>query len=379
MNKKIAIVTMHSVDNYGNRLQNYAMQTILQKQGFDVESIAFKKAGFKDNVREIIKNTILLTCPFVISKDKRLNWIKYKRFIEFTQNNITTAYFDQNIDNDELSSKYDFFVTGSDQVWNPTWYSFVDGKFSPAFSRFFLTFARREQRVSISPSIGISEIPGEYTDEFTECLNGFPMLSVREDTGGRIIKELTGRDAQVLVDPTMLLDKEDWRKIAKRPNCLQQEKQVPFLLTCFLGSISSERRAKLEEVARENDLKIINLLDKDSPEAFVTTPDEFVSLVDNSALVCTDSFHALVFSMLFEKPFIAFEREEPGNCVMSSRLETLLGKFKMTDRRENSVFAADTMKIDYSNVNVILQSERNKFFEYMKKAFDVPSAKEQSN
>ena len=209
---------------------------------------------------------------------------------------------------------------GSDQVWNP--------KFDRLSDVDLLSFATPEQRISFSASFGISELPENSKEKAKRELEKFKAISVREDRGKEIVEELTERkDVQVLVDPTMLLTSEEWDKVAKKPEQLKTDK---YILNYFLGEISEKRKKEIERIAKENNCEIINILDKNSP-FYQTGPSEFLYLEKNAFLICTDSFHSSVFAILYNRPFVVFDRED-SNVKMNSRLDTLLKKFKLENR-----------------------------------------------
>ena len=280
-----------------------------------------------------------------LKKHRRLiNFLKFNKNIKFARFGIDKSHIIKNI-----NKKYDYFITGSDQVWNPNFNRMSDID--------FLVFATPEKRVAFSASFGISEIPEDMKDYYKERLLGIKYLSVREDTGKDIIENLTGReDIQVLVDPTMLLTSEEWDKVAKKPEQLKDNKK--YILNYFLGELSDKRKKEIQEVAEKNDCEIINILDENSP-FYQTGPSEFLYLEKNAFLICTDSFHSCVFAILFNKPFIVFDREDAME-KMNSRLETLLKKFKLEDRWYNNKIEEEQLKIDYTEAYKILESEREK-------------------
>jgi len=248
----------------------------------------------------------------------------------------------------------------SDQVWNPC---NLHGS-----SIYFLTFAEKHKRIAFAPSFGVSEIKAEYVERYKEWLSGMHRLSVREDDGAKIIKELTGRDAPVLVDPTMLLTKEKWLSIAKPA---KNKPQGRYLLTYFLGGIPAKYKRQIENIVKENDLEVINLGDVREKETYETGPSEFIDYINSCSIFCTDSFHGTVFSILFQKPFIVYERM--GSALsMYSRIDTLLNKFDLNCRKaENIRTNEQAFNIDYSHVPPILEAERNKALNYLKEALNV--------
>ena len=144
-------------------------------------------------------------------------------------------------------------------------------------------------------------------DIYQTHLKDLKAISVREDVGKDLIKEIANRDdAQVLIDPTMLLTVEEWEKVTKRPENLTTNR---FIIKSFLGKTSESIESELERIAKENKCEIIDISSQDS-EFYNIGPAEFLYLEKNAFLVATDSFHSCVFSILFSTPFVVFKRED---------------------------------------------------------------------
>ena len=247
---------------------------------------------------------------------------------------------------------------GSDQVWNP--------KFDRLSDVDLLSFATPEQRISFSASFGISELPEDTKEKVKRELENFKAISVREDSGKEIIENITKRkDIEVLVDPTMLLTAEEWDKVLKKPDQLKTDK---YILNYFLGNLSEERKQEIEKIAKENNCEIINILDKNSP-FYKTGPSEFLYLEKNAFLICTDSFHSSVFAILYNRPFVVFDRED-SNVKMNSRLETLLNKFHLTNRWFNNKINEEQLIANYNEAYELLEKEREKASQFIKYATD---------
>lgn len=376
--KKIGLFTINDYNNYGNRLQNYAVQEYLKSLGFEVETVknltSYSKYVNKPNFFSRTKNMIAM------KPDKAYKKIKNKLLKKINGNSIddverrrrdsfkafTKSYIhetdynitDTNILND-LGKLYDYYVTGSDQVWNP--YNSRTSEID------FLSFAPKNKRISLSPSFGVSNIPRRQIERYRRWISEMENLSVREDEGAKIIKELTGKNAPVLVDPTMLLDKDKWLKVAKTA---LNKPSKDYLLTYFLGGIPKEFNEQINNLANENNLGIINLSDIKDKDSYVAGPSEFIDYIADCKIFCTDSFHGAVFSILFEKPFVIYQRE--GVVSMYSRINTLLKKFELENRKAENILAKeDTFKIDYSNVSKILEVERKKVFDYLQTALGI--------
>src|SRR5699024_7280148 len=276
-------------------------------------------------------------------------------YIDETEFSISEDY----IPND-LPDRYDFFVTGSDKVWNPNY-----RKGSPID---FLTFASPEKRIAYAPSFGISEIPKEYIGNYKSWLSEMAHLSVREEAGARIIKDLTGRDGTVVLDPTMMLTKEKWLSISKVASNKPVKK---YLLTYFIGHISKERMTLLNNIARKNDLEIVHLAQVKDKKAYLSGPSEFIDYINSASIFCTDSFHGAVFSILLDTPFIIFNREGTSPS-MNSRIDTLLKTFKLESRSaENIETNEQIFDVDYSHTVPILEKERKKAWDYLENALSV--------
>lgn len=350
--KNIGIVTINDDDNYGNRLQNYAVQEFFRKE--NINPLTLKNRPIRNTkdkyILRVLKDYIkkILKRPSRAFEERRKNFAKFNENIKFSEKEIN-AY-------SKISDQFDFFVTGSDQVWNPNFGRLRDVD--------LLEFAKTEQRIAFSASFGISELPENCKEKAKRELENFKAISVREDRGKEIVEELTERkDVQVLVDPTMLLTSEEWDKVEKKPEQLKTDK---YILNYFLGEMSEKRKKEIERIAKENNCEIINILDKNSP-FYQTGPSEFLYLEKNAFLICTDSFHSSVFAILYNRPFVVFDRED-ANVKMNSRLDTLLKKFKLENRWYEDKITEEQLQVDYKESYMILEGERKKAKEFLENA-----------
>lgn len=362
---KIAISTIIDYNNYGNRLQNFASQEVLKLLGYEVETLP-QIANY--NIRGKIFNRGL-SCLVslnekipLINNEKFNQYLREKKFKKFTKKYISMykeavcSYHDLG----KLSNRYDYIITGSDQVWNYNFRYNLDID--------FLQFIESSKRIAYAPSFGISSIPQEYMNKYIHYLNGMKCLSVREHAGQKIIKDLTGREAEVLVDPTMMLTKEEWLNIATKPKCTPNKK---FLLTYVLGNQTEDFNLFIEKLAKEKDLDVLNLLDPNDKYIHCVDPGEFIYLINNADVMVTDSFHGAVFSILMQTPFVIFERQD-SNISMNSRIETLVSTFNMGSRLSRNINSVDDIfNITFEHVDDILEYERNKAIQYLKRAFEI--------
>lgn len=352
---KVGIVTINDPNpNYGNRLQNYAVDYVLKELGHDVSTLYVEKQlGLKDKIKKVIN---VLTF-YKLASDPKLSKNIYKKRVKYVKFNEKYLSMNRIDIFDDLSNSYDYFVIGSDQVWNPSWY---DDRKKEAY---LLSFAKKEQKVCFSPSFGIEEIPKEWESHFKTNLEKFGNISVREKAGADIINKLTGKKAEVLIDPTLMLDADDWRKISAKPEKIDLEK--PYILTYFLGGRSKEKQEYIDKLSKKHGLAVYNLLDIEQEDVFITDPSEFIYMVDRAKIILTDSFHACVFSFLFNKPFQVFTRDGKEKNMMS-RMDTLLGLFELKSKLYSESFEEqEIFKADYDRGYEILALERKKVYEFL--------------
>lgn len=330
----------------------------------------FLKKKTKLPINQRIKNALNLSPITLISKaigkiHDRINLKKYqsgqkakeKSFREYSLKYMQETDYIINRYNlpADLGERFDYFFVGSDQIWNPNirYGSPVD----------FLTFAPKNKRIALSPSFGVSTIPEVYNQRYADWLSEMEFLSVREQAGADLIKKLTGREAPVLVDPTLMLTKDQWLTVAETG---RMKPSKVYLLTYFIGALSAKRKKILNEIAGKKGLEIVQLASLNDIERYDANPGEFIDYINTASIVCTDSFHAIIFSIQMEKPFVVFDREGKS-APMSSRIETLLSKFKFESRKYSTLQnSADIFKIDFSHVPEIIKMERNKVNNYLK-------------
>ncbi|SKB63945.1 Polysaccharide pyruvyl transferase [Lachnospiraceae bacterium] len=353
MKKKIGIVTLVDL-NLGNRLQNYALQEYLTDKGYDVETIGWKKySRIKVIVKTLIKNVYLK----INRKKKSYNYTWEIFDLNIKWSPAVIPYEAERV-SDDVRDRYDYFMVGSDQVWNPNFYYYVP--------RALLKYARDEQKVSYAASFGVSEIPEKYRDEFKAWLSKFKTLSVREEAGADIIKDLTGRDAAVLLDPTMLISRSKWVKASSKSKVKVKGK---FVVKYFLGEKSKEYDEFINMKAAELGAVVIDILNCE--EAWKIGPAEFLYLFLNAEAAFVDSFHGTVFSILFHKPFAVFDRiGTDGTGNMNSRIDTLLKTFGLNDHRITNTSGDIEFSFDTDKTESILRKKRKEASEYIDAALE---------
>ncbi len=346
--KNVAILTItNSGMNFGNRLQNYALQEALKRCGADVKTIrsakSVKRSLALSKVRKILKDFKRCSKRWRIYKNFERTYIDYDRLIRY-----------ENINEYDFADRYDAFISGSDQVWNPNFHFNSDFEFA--------YFAPKEKRYSYAASIGVSSITDEQKPKFIENLKGMNRISVREADSVDLVEGLIGIRPQVHVDPTMLLSPDKYRSIERKPDYDMPEK---YMFVYFLGNISDEYQAKIEKIADEKQLKIIKFTETKGDPFYNIGPEHFLYLIDHADYICTDSFHGTVFSILFNKQFAIFTRQD-ADVPMNSRIETLVDTFDVRDRLIGNMKDDYFADIDYVKAEQIVKEKREDSYTYLK-------------
>lgn len=387
MDKKVGIVSCYFKHNYGSMLQAYATQEILNKMNIDNETINvdnnidFKKGKQKYYITQIFNFNFIKT-KFGIIKlrlDKKVNKtlgkniaIRDKKYQEFEKKINLSEPIETYKDLSNYCKKYSDILVGSDQLWLPV---------NVVADYYTLNWVPDNiNKISYSTSFGISTIPKKYKKLYIKFLKRINYLSVREKTGCDLIKDAINREATLVCDPTILLNKNEWNKIR------ENEKQVEgkYILCYFLGT-NIEHRKFVERLKKETGYKIVSLNHADEyvkysdifadETPYDVGPSEWINLIDNAEYVCTDSFHGTVFSLLYNKKFFTFMRyQNKSKMSTNSRINSLLEIVNLQERLlsgTEDIKSVMNLEIDYGNVNEKIEDFRNKSKVFLKNALNV--------
>lgn len=360
----IGLMTWYTYYNYGTSLQAVALNKAINKLGNRTVIIKYiPKGNVKkiNNIKDIslkIKNKIYN--QNVNSSERNMI---FEKFLDanIRQTELCNTYAELK----ELNEKFDAFVCGSDQIWSPLVFD----------DKYFLSFADEYKIISYAPSMGSNKIENLIiADKMKELISRFKYLSIREETGKKIIKDLTGKDAKVVLDPTLLLNKDEWKKFenVKVLNKINNK----YILCYFLGD-SNKYFKQIEKYAKNNNLTIYNLpvfknkkINKYNINENIG-PAEFISLIKNAECVFTDSYHGTIFSINFNKKFYTYKRfkdNDPKN--QNSRVLDILNKFELNNRLIDNRLIINNDDIDYTNVNIKLKELRNDSINYLKQSLE---------
>ena len=359
---RIAIITLLDEKNYGNRWQAYAMNSLLNELKIETENIYFwERNAPRKCLRERIKRILPIKVAYVLhmfSVYEINNFSMLKRVIKFIRFN--KKYMSSRLllvnSFEDISSRlkldyYDYFVTGSDQVWNPYYVA------NPIY---FLQFAKAEKRLAFMASFGCKEIPSDKFEQYKKWLMGMNYISVREDDGADIVRNITGKSVDVFFDPTLLLSKDNWKQIERKPKKVKLPDK--YAVSFMFGNAIKE----IKEFCFNNNIELIYLNNKKDKRLFSVDPAEMLYIISHSAIVFTDSFHVMALSIRYNRQFYVFKRE--GFEYMFNRLESTLNRLQLGQciYKETEVLNLKPIEdMEYERINEVLEIEKNNFFEHV--------------
>lgn len=374
--KKIGIVSCYFKNNYGSMLQAYATKKVLDNNNIPNETINidnnadFKKGKRKYYILQIfnfnfIKSKLgMIKMKFDTKLKKKLGKNvairnkKYKEFRkEFNLSRSSNTYDDLTKLTNE---RYSDILLGSDQLWLPV---------NVVADYYTLNWVPDNvNKISYSTSFGVSSIPKKYNELYKKYLKRINHLSVREDTGVKIIKEVANLDAKLVCDPTILLTREEWDDVATKDRIVKEK----YILCYFLGK-NKEHRKFAERLKEKTGYKIVSLNHADEYVKYSDKfcdialydigPREWINLIKNAEYICTDSFHGTVFSLIYNKKFFNFRRySSSSKASTNSRLDSLLKIVGVSNERiltgQEDINKVTNYKIDFEKVNKKLAEYR---------------------
>ena len=353
MRKKIAITTLVGCLNFGNKLQMYALQQLL-KNNFDVDVYTFSHDSFLiSNKRKLslAKKVIdkLRTKKSLKERRREKNFAYFDKFISFDNNEYTRD------DVNSLNKKYDFFIAGSDQVWND--------EMNLNIKNHVLSNIDKNKKISFSASLGKTELTSYEKALFKKYLSQFKAISVREKQSVKTLEEIINNKIDWHIDPTFYVSPDEWKLLERKP---KQKLNDNFILVCLLGENYLKYNEFINKLSKKYNLKIVNIWDKHS-KFYDIGPSEFLYCIQRAKLVLTDSFHTIVFSILFKKPFLHLSRIDKLSD-MSIRVKSLEELFSVKFDTPNDFIEENLFKFKIKDVDKVLQKEKKRALEYLKHA-----------
>lgn len=351
----VNIVTIQGNWNYGNRLQNYAVSEIYRSLGYDAVSLVLRnEASLVRSLKSAVKKTLFpllgkdINDPELLMTRERS--AAFKRFSGLMNFRVVRSV-------DEAFASDDLYSIGSDQVWSIAYPEWMD-------KWYFLIGVKPENKIALAPSIGVDSLDENKKVRLERALDSFVHLSVRESRGAEIIKETTGKEAEIICDPTLVLPVGQWRSVADS-RCTPAD---PYVFTYLLGGRGTEATAVLDEVTNGGRVPVIALTDRQKPAEPDAGPAEFIDLIDHAEHVVTDSFHAAVFSAILGIPLTIVHRD--GGATMFSNMFSRLDQLSRMLGIEEKIYGSPTFNLaragEYDGVDEAIAREREKFMAYLK-------------
>lgn len=359
---KIGILTFHCAHNYGAVLQCYALQETLKSLGLEVKVIDYrpkfltysKFINFQniknDTITEKLKKLIR---ELAILPKKNIRYFVYNRFI-----NERLDLSEHNKDYSYISSEYDVYIIGSDQVWNK---KITNGYHNPYFANFYFP-KNNKKYISYAASMESEDISKD-TDLLKMLLSNFDSISVREESLHQLLQPLSEKPINLVLDPTLIANKKIWHKLAIEPKIKKKYVLVYEVRTNphtiqFANYIAKQLNAEV--------VRLFAWVDRfnNKNEYKCESPEKFLGWFKNAECIVTTSFHGTAFSIIFEKPFYTMKLENEGN----SRSFSLLNKLGITDRIiswESSIDLDFTM-INYDKINSKLSDFKQESINFLK-------------
>lgn len=369
---KVEIITRHSVPNYGSLLQSYATQNTIEKLGYESEIINYTRYEERyNNLANTLlqgkkwnKNIVLRTIYKMIQTP---NYAKmYKKFEAFRKDFLkeTESEYGSCEELTENIPTADIYCSGSDQIWGKIGTKNFD-------ESYFLEFAKNRKCISYASSFGKTELSEELKEKLPKLLEKYSKILVREDSAKDILNSFGIKNAEQVLDPTLLMTKDEWQNLAKKSKLNLENKK--YILMYQLHD-NKEFDAFAKRFAKEKKMKLLRI----SPSIFhiirsgklIYLPNQFdfLNYFNNAEYILTDSFHATVFSIIFNKKFIDIM---PKNNT-GTRIKSILNLFNIPNRILNSYtdFNLIDGEINYNEVNEKIMKERENSINLLREAIN---------
>lgn len=386
--KKIGILTLlYQNYNYGGTLQAYALSKYLNGKGYDARGILYSghdnivyptnRDKFQQYNKREIFNKVLQKIESKVNSKKIEELISNRKelFLEFQQKYMPVSPIYNDLDLSRIENEFDFFISGSDQVWNP----------NCAFGVFLQNFVTdNRKKISYAASISRNSLSTYEAEKLIPYINQFQHCSVREKTAKKILENNGIENVRVVLDPTFLLTREQWNEVI--PNKINEEKYV----LAYFFSDSKNNRSKIQEYCNKHNLKLYYIpyakqeyvstdSEGDGVQQKYVGPLEFLRLIRDAEIVFTDSFHGVALSINLEKEFVVFERDShKSSASMNSRIYDILNLFELDNRLLSEFKDLEKIiseKINYVNVEMILREERLKSGSFLEEALSGEESK----
>ena len=357
----IAILTWHYYTNYGSVLQAYALQEFLIEQGYNVTVLDYRKPEYNGcRLSRMLRRHKLLYKYFCQLFNRKKAYSFYRFICE--KLHMSTEIMYANALEKEIQ-KHNAIIVGSDQIWAPN-------VFNPVY---MLDFVPDDiLKISYAASIGLNQIPDDLISTYQKLLSRFHAISVREKQGAQLLDQRCGIKSEVVLDPTLLVNIDHWKQLEKKV------KRNDKYIFCYFLNKNHRYKESVQEYAKKKDIEVIGCSANSEDASWMTVlgneigPCEFLWLIHHAEAVFTDSYHGTIFSLLYHKPFITFERfANTDKICQNSRIYQLDDHFNLARR---IIKIEDTELIiedyDYDMFEHRLDVLRKSSLEFLRKALE---------
>jgi len=365
--RTVGIVTINDDTNYGNRLQNFALQEAVRSLGWEPETLtnrppAWDRALLAPRIMHDIRHDF---SGFARRAGGRLQreTPQAPRYLEHRRSAIR-AFTQTHIDSSPhryaempatyWGDRYISAIVGSDQVWNPT--------YRRAQGVDFLDFVGESHRIAYAASFGVQQVPGFLRSRYRAWLQGIPHLSVRESDGRRLVADLSGREARVVLDPTLLVHRTVWDRLISAQSPIAA---APYAVRFFLGHPSPAQDAWVTRHADEAGLEIVDMHALDQEKFADVGPAGFIAAIARAEIVYTDSFHAGIFALLNRRPVVLRTRFE-----QDPRWQELLSQNDLSTRPTGVSGLQSITDPDWAAVETRREGLRAESMDFLRQALD---------
>ncbi len=360
---KIGILTFHCAHNYGAVLQCYALQETLKQMGHDVEVIDYRPEYLLAPYRRFDVHRFISRNPLKMAKkcvteivlaNKRI--IRYDSFNRFITKELRLS---EKTEGKSIPQKYDVYVMGSDQIWNPK----ITNGFDPVYFGDFGFPKDNKKYVAYAASMGATSLEDDAKAFYMKALKSFDSVSVREIQLAALLQPLTDKKVEIVLDPTLLVDRNLWSGITKTHRIKEK-----YVLVYQVRYDSNTLRIAYD-IAKEIGAVVVEITAFFNPRLKknrlqCASPEEFIGWIGNASCVVTTSFHGTAFSVIFNKPFYCIALGDNGDSRSASLLKNIGLEDRMINKNDSPGFSG--INYDHPNAKLSLLKEKSK--EYLLKA-----------
>lgn len=373
MNKNVCLITWPNSVNYGTCIQCYALAEYLRNNNYNVFIPNTNKYyfGIKHpfetlySIKNKLNNKLFSKNEYKKGLEKEFDTRK-KKNTNFVNNNTKVSKIDSKSDYQNIIKKCDYFISGSDQIWNPKYVT----------PPMLLSMAPKDKiKIAYGSSIGVSEIPKNKIELYRKYLNRFNYIGLREKTAKNALKEIVSKDTEVVLDPSFLLSKKEWERIAIKPTSIKEDTNE-FIFSYFIGDTKKNEK-EIKSFEAKNKIPIYYAVSESKTiYSFGTaladlSVEEFIWCLLNARYVITDSFHAVALSINFNKNFYVYKRfVDSDNNSQNSRIYDIIETFDLKNNIEsqNTELKNIKDKMDFIKINDKLDRLKQSSMRFLSKA-----------